>query len=44
MIPTAVAGNYSDGYAIGSDGHLYAWGSGEALGDGHRDHSSSKPE
>ncbi len=43
VIPTAVAGNYSDGYAIGSDGHLYAWGSGEALGDGHRDHSSSKP-
>jgi len=32
--PIAVSGNYSDGYAIGSDGHLYAWGSSESLGNG----------
>jgi alpha-tubulin suppressor-like RCC1 family protein len=43
VTPTAVTGNYSDGYAIGSSGLLYAWGSGEALGDGHRDHSANTP-
>jgi hypothetical protein len=26
VIPTAIAGNLNDGYAIGSDGNLYAWG------------------
>ncbi|MGO8871739.1 MAG: Ig-like domain repeat protein [Acidimicrobiales bacterium] len=31
VIPTAVAaGGYGDGYAIGSDGNLYAWGSNSA--------------
>ena len=32
--PRAVTGNYSDGYAIGSNGNLYAWGNYEALGNG----------
>ncbi len=26
VTPTAIAGGGADGYAIGSDGHLYAWG------------------
>ena len=43
VTPTAVAGNYSDGYAIGSNGSLYAWGSNEALGDGPRHHGSKRP-
>ncbi len=36
VTPTATAGGITSGFAIGSDGHLYAWGSNEAgdLGDG----------
>jgi alpha-tubulin suppressor-like RCC1 family protein len=36
VTPEAIAGNDGTGYAIGSDGHLYAWGSDTAgqLGDG----------
>ena len=36
VIPKAIAGGILSGYAVGSDGHLYAWGSNEAgdLGDG----------
>jgi alpha-tubulin suppressor-like RCC1 family protein len=26
VTPTAIAGGYESGYAIGSDGHMYAWG------------------
>jgi alpha-tubulin suppressor-like RCC1 family protein len=43
VTPTAVAGNYSDGYAIGSNGSLYAWGSNEALGNGRRPDGSRRP-
>jgi alpha-tubulin suppressor-like RCC1 family protein len=36
VTPTATAGGITSGFAIGSDGHLYAWGSNESgdLGDG----------
>jgi alpha-tubulin suppressor-like RCC1 family protein len=36
-----IAGGYDDGYAVTSDGTVWAWGSGEggALGDGSRDDS-----
>ena len=32
VTPTAIAGGGGNGYAIGSDGHLYAWGGGGPLG------------
>jgi alpha-tubulin suppressor-like RCC1 family protein len=36
VTPTAIAGGFSSGYAIGSRGHLYAWGTNQDgdLGDG----------
>ena len=36
VTPTAIAGGIEDGYAIGSDGHLYSWGANDngELGDG----------
>jgi alpha-tubulin suppressor-like RCC1 family protein len=36
VTPTAISGNYFSGYAIGSDGNLYAWGgnSTDDLGNG----------
>jgi alpha-tubulin suppressor-like RCC1 family protein len=43
---TAIAGGYESGYAIGSDGHLYAWGDnfyGE-LGNGTTPTNSATPE
>ena len=42
VTPTAVAAGIGDGYAIGSDGNLYAWGSNNAegaLGDGSNNSS-----
>jgi alpha-tubulin suppressor-like RCC1 family protein len=45
VTPTAIAGGYESAYAIGSDGHLYAWGDnfyGE-LGDGNSPTNSSTP-
>jgi alpha-tubulin suppressor-like RCC1 family protein len=45
VTPTAIAGGYESGYAIGSDGHLYAWGDnfyGE-LGNGESPTDSGTP-
>jgi alpha-tubulin suppressor-like RCC1 family protein len=43
--PTAIADNLHTGYAIGSDGHVYAWGYGLAgeLGDGSESGNFSPP-
>lgn len=43
--PTAIADNIHTGYAIGSDGHLYAWGYGLAgeLGNGSESGNFSPP-
>jgi alpha-tubulin suppressor-like RCC1 family protein len=43
VTPTAVAGGYESAYAIGSDGHLYAWGDNSIgeLGDGTNTNSAT---